>query len=168
MKRQRIRSSFRTAFCFSWLGIKEKSVFSVVLFSYGHSFPHPLFQQETERSPRSKSEGGSLAEKVIIVTNVPVLQCGQRCSNVPFGGWAIAVSRPIGVAVWVASPASTYRSICRNAVCVQNPAAGFRRKAEQVMQSKTADKFLVLQDHYAFSPIFAIILVTESHRAAFN
>ena len=86
MKRQRMWSSFRTAFCFSWLGIKEKSVFSIVLFSYGHSFPHPLFQQETERSPRSKSEGGSLAEKVIIVTNVPVLQCGQRCSNVPFWG----------------------------------------------------------------------------------
>ena len=78
MKRQRIRSSFRTAFCFSGLGIKEESVSSVILFAYGHNFPHPLFQQETERNPRSEPSGGSLPEKVMIVTSVPVLQCGQR------------------------------------------------------------------------------------------
>ena len=89
MKRQRIRSSFRTAFCFLRGTADKNELFRSISGVFLHvraQLPPPTFQQEAERNPRSKSSGGSLPEKVMIVTNVPVLQCGQRRRSVLFSG----------------------------------------------------------------------------------
>ena len=80
------KEQFSDCFLFFGAGHQRGECFFSDFVRIRAQLPPPTFQQEAERNPRSKSSGGSLPEKVMIVTNVPVLQCGQRRRSVLFSG----------------------------------------------------------------------------------
>ena len=86
---ERIESSLGTAFCFLGEIFRRKSIFSLILLSYRHTFPYPPFQQGMESCPQRLILGGARSEKTIIVINIPFLHRGHRRRSVPFSGLAV-------------------------------------------------------------------------------